>query len=122
MRLIRLRGKLHEILESVGIDLLVFESARHGAPKMQGALVVQAELQGVIVLWCEDSRIDYRGVSPSEVKKHATGKGNSGKPAMIKAAKSKWPQKQISDDNTADALWILDFAQSLYRPIPPRRK
>jgi Holliday junction resolvasome RuvABC endonuclease subunit len=76
----------------------------------------------VIVLWCEDNGVEYRGVSPSEIKKHATGKGNAGKPIMIAFAKLKWPQMEITDDNTADALWILDFAQKLYRPIPARRK
>lgn len=110
MRLIRLRGKLNELMEADRFDLLVFEAARNCAPKMQGALVVQAELQGVIVLWCEDMGIDYKGISPSEVKKHATGNGNAGKPKMIEAAKTRWPDRVIGDDNMADALWILDLA------------
>lgn len=117
MRLIRLQGKLQEIYNAVGIDLLVFEAARNAGPKMQGALVVQSELQGVIKLWCETKRltgqsgkIEYKGVSPTEVKKHATGKGNAGKPLMVAAAQAKWGNG-ITDDNEADALWILDFAQ-----------
>ena len=113
MRLLRLRGKLKEILESVGVDVVVFEASRHAAPKMQGALVVQAEFQSVIKVWCHDNDVEYRGVSPSEIKKHATGKGNCGKPEMIKAAKEKWPDKKIKDDNEADSLWILDYTQKL---------
>jgi Holliday junction resolvasome RuvABC endonuclease subunit len=112
MRLIRLHGKLTEILQGVGVDLVVFEAARNAGPKMQGALVVQAELQGVLVLWCEQRKIEYKGVSPSEVKKHATGKGNANKHAMIAAAKKRWPDAIIEDDNMADALWILDMAQT----------
>lgn len=114
MRFIRLNGKLNEIKQSAGVDLLVYEAARHAAPKMQGALVVQAEIQGVLVLWCEQNGVEYRGVSPSEIKKHATGKGNANKDAMIAAAKAKWPEKLIADDNTADALWILDFSSCQY--------
>jgi Holliday junction resolvasome RuvABC endonuclease subunit len=117
MRLIRLRGKLNEILSAVGIDLVVFEAARNCAPSMQGALVVQAELQSVIKLFCEDNEIEYRGVSPKEIKKLATGKGNANKLAMCAAAKLKWPDVfpgpiEKLDDNQVDALWILDLATS----------
>lgn len=110
MRLIRLRAKLNEVLAS-GVDVVVYEAARNAGPKLQGALVVQAEIQGVITLWCEDNMIEYRGYSPSEIKKHATGKGNAGKEQMIGAARLKWPDKTVEDDNAADALWILDLAK-----------
>jgi Holliday junction resolvasome RuvABC endonuclease subunit len=111
MRLLRLRGKLNELLKTVGIDVLAFEAARNQGPKMQGALVVQAELQSVIKVFCEDNRIQYMGLSPSEVKKVATGKGNANKDAMIAAAVKRWPDRKIGDDNEADALWILELAK-----------
>jgi Holliday junction resolvasome RuvABC endonuclease subunit len=113
MRLIRLRGKLNEILYSQGVGLVIFEAARNAGPHMQGALVVQSELQGVIKLWCEDNDLQYKGVSPTEIKKHATGKGNAKKVHMIAAAKKKWPEVEIVDDNQADAMWILDFAKTI---------
>lgn len=112
MRLVRLRSKLIEIHQSQPITLLAFEAARHAAPKMQGALVVQAEFQSVIKLWCEDRSVPYRGYSPGEVKKHATGKGNANKEAMVTAAQAKWPG--VLDDNQADALWLLDLATKEY--------
>jgi crossover junction endodeoxyribonuclease RuvC len=112
MRLLRLRGKLNEVKNAVGIDLLTFEAARNAAPKMQGALVIQAQFQAIIVEFCEDHNIQYRGYSPSEVKKHATGKGNASKDQMIDAAKRKWPTVPIEDDNHADALHILDLTKS----------
>jgi Holliday junction resolvasome RuvABC endonuclease subunit len=116
MRLIRFRSKLDLLLNSTGIDLVVFESARNVFH--QGALVVQSELQGVLKLWCEDKKLlghklEYRGYSPSEIKKHATGKGNANKEAMIAAAKVKWPN--VGDDNEADALHLLDLARSEYK-------
>lgn len=113
MRLIRLRSKLAEFSKA-GVDLLVFEAARNVGPGMQGALVVQAELQGVIKTWCEDGGVAYRGYSPTEIKKHATGKGNAGKAVMVEAAKLRWPDKDICDDNVADALWLLDLATEEY--------
>jgi Holliday junction resolvasome RuvABC endonuclease subunit len=121
MRLFRLRGKLQEILDTVGIDVLVYEAARNCAPSMQGALVIQATLQGVIQLWCEDHGVEYRGYSPSEVKKRATGKGNASKEMMVAMARSKWPEKTILSDDQADALWILDLAKSELTPSPAER-
>jgi Holliday junction resolvasome RuvABC endonuclease subunit len=113
MRLLRLRAKLNEIKEIAGVDLCVFEAARHAAPKMQGALVVQTEIQATIKIWCEDNLIAYRGYSPSEIKKHATGKGNANKQMMIDAAEVKF-RKVFQDyqHDEVDALWLLDLAQS----------
>lgn len=113
MRLIRLRGKLAEIGGSVGIDLLVFEAARHAASN--GALIVQTEFQSVVKVYCADNGIEYRGYSPSEIKKHATGKGNASKEMMLAEARRRWPDKRM-DDNEADALLLLDLAQSTLEP------
>jgi len=111
MRLMRFHGKLKEIRDALkGIDIIVYEAARHGAPKMQGALVVQAELQGVLKLWAESINVPYRGYSPSEIKKFATGKGNANKEAMLKAAREKLNLPTV-DDNEADARWLLELAR-----------
>lgn len=114
MRLIRFRSKLLEIWQSVGMRLVVFEAARHAAPGMQGALVTQSELQGVLKAFCETVKIEYRGYSPAEIKKWATGKGNSNKAAMMAAAKKRWSDVAILSDDHADALWLLDLAQKEY--------
>lgn len=111
MRLLRLQGKLAEINELVGVAVVYYEAARNAAPKMQGSLVVGAELQATIKLWCESNHVEFCGVSPSTIKKHATGKGNASKQKMIEAAEQKWPDISIQDDNQADALWILDYAK-----------
>ena len=114
MRLIRLISKLDSIMEDVGVNLLVYEAVRNARPGMQRALICQSEIQGQIKVWCERLHVEYRGYSPSEVKKHATGKGNAGKEMMIEAARKRWPDKELSDDNECDALWILDLALSEY--------
>lgn len=109
MRLIRFRGKLNEVHRAVGIDLVLFETGVSYGAKHASGVLVQAELQGVLKLWCEDLSIDYRSYTPSEIKKHATGKGNAKKDIMLAAAQAKWPGITIKDDNHADALWILDY-------------
>lgn len=109
MKLIRFRNKLVELCQTDPPDVIAYEAARGGVPGRLGALVASAELQGVLKAFCEDRKIEYRGYSPAEVKKHATGKGNAKKDAMIAAARSKgWSPE---DDNHADALWILDLAK-----------
>jgi len=138
MRLVRLRLRLKKMLMKYDIDMLVFEAARHAGPKMQGALVVQSEMQGVIKLWCELKGIEYKGYSPSEIKKFATGKGNAGarkrrkkgdvspqpkrkkgagKQAMRVAALNRWPDMEEADDNEIDAKWLLALATKQFGSV-----
>ena len=110
MRLIRLRAKLNEVIQSEDINLVVFE--RPGG-KHVAAVIVQSELQGQIKVVCEDKNIAYRAYSSQEIKKFATGKGNCGKPAMIAAAQEKLGYVG-ENDNEADALWLLELAKNDY--------
>ena len=111
MRLIRLRSKLHEVIECEHINLVVFE--RPGG-RFKASIIVQSEIQGQIKTVCEDLKVEYRAYSSKEIKKFATGKGNAGKPAMIKAAQDKYGYPG-NDDNEADALHILELAKSEYK-------
>jgi len=112
MRLVRFRAKLREMLAKAPFAVVVYEAARHAAPGRQGALVVQAELQGVLKQWCESEQIDYRGYSPAEIKRHATGNGRASKEVMLETARLKWSDRVIQDDNEADALFLLDLAET----------
>jgi Holliday junction resolvasome RuvABC endonuclease subunit len=114
MKLVRLRSKLEEF-KRLGVDLIVFEAARNAMPKMQGALVHQAKLQAVIELFAEDHAIAYRGYSPAELKKFATGKGNANKAAMVAAISARYGP--VSDDNEADAIALLHLALSEYASV-----
>lgn len=111
MRLIRLRAKLKEIRESVGVDVIAYEAARHAKPGRQGSLVVQAEMQGVVKAWCleQEPRVEFWGRSPTEIKKHATGSGIASKDRMLEAARKRWPGKDISFHDEADACFLLDL-------------
>lgn len=115
MKLLRFESKLREIA-TYGVDLIVYEAARHAAPKMQGALVHQARLQGIIERFGEEAKIQYRGYSPSEIKKYATGKGNAGKPQVIAAVRERFGYAG-SDNNEADAIALLHLAKSEYAGV-----
>jgi Holliday junction resolvasome RuvABC endonuclease subunit len=107
MRLIRLNAFLNATYKKFGPELVAFEAARHQG--IGGAAVSQAELQGVIKLFCESCQLPYIGYSPSTIKKHATGKGTASKDMMVAAATEKFGK--VVDDNHADALWIMDYAR-----------
>lgn len=106
-RLIRFRAKLKEICEIEDINLITFErtSGQH-----KSSLIVQSEIHSVLKVYCIDNGIEHRAFSAGEIKKHATGKGNAGKPAMIAAAQEKLGYLG-KDDNEADALWIYDLTK-----------
>ena len=107
MRLIRLRAKLKEIVESESINIIVFE--RPGG-RFKAPIIVQSELQGITKEFCEDRKIQYRAYSAAEIKKFATGKGNSNKKKMIEAAKNRYGYVG-NNDNEADALHLYNLAK-----------
>lgn len=107
MRLKRLESKLREA-HSWGLGLVVFEAGRNA--KNARAVAVAGQLQGVIELFCTNQEIDYRGYSPSEIKRWATGKGNANKDRVANAAIHRWPDTKFECWDQADALWLLDLA------------
>lgn len=108
MKLIRFKAKLREMCAAAEIDLIAFErtSGMH-----KSSIISQSELHGVLKLFCEENNIQYRAYSAPEIKKFATGKGNSGKPLMIAAARDKYGY-QGKDDNEADAIHIYNLIKT----------
>lgn len=58
--------------------------------------------------WCERSSIAYQGVPVGTIKRHATGKGNAGKAAVLAAVRARGFSP--ADDNEADAIALLLWA------------
>ena len=56
----------------------------------------------------DPASVQYKTMSPSELKKFATGKGNANKEQMIAAAKERWPGREYTD-NEADAAWVAAY-------------
>lgn len=120
LRLMNLRSRLNEIGRDHEFDILVYEASRN--LKYGNAVRVSAELQAVIQLWAIDNMIQFKGYSPKEIKKHATGNGNCDKNAMMVAAHNRWPDvhrmgpsEWPSDE--ADARWLADLAAEQLSPI-----
>ena len=107
MRFLRFRAWLDEMRRLTGgFDQLVYEQVRRHAGA--DAAHVFGGWLAILSVWCEQNGIAYQGVPVGTVKKHATGSGNAGKPAMIAAARARGFNP--GDDNEADALAILHWA------------
>jgi hypothetical protein len=106
MRWLEARAWLNRVLDSAPADVVVYEQAHHrgGAPThVAHALIAQAEAVAA------ERGIQITNRHTATIKKHATGKGNADKGRMLAAAREKWSDRTIQDDNEADALWLLDL-------------
>ena len=106
MRYLRFRRWLDEVHHLTSIGEVHFEEVR----RHQGvdAAHVYGGLLGQLSAWCEQHQIPYAGVPVGTIKRHATGKGNADKEAMIAAAQERGFSP--ADDNEADAIAILHWA------------
>ena len=107
MRFLRFRRWLTEIKQSCDrIDCLHFEEVRRHVST--DAAHVYGGFLATLTAWCEHHQIPYQGVPVGTIKKHATGKGNANKDAMLAAVRG-WGYAPV-DDNEADALALLHWA------------
>lgn len=107
MRYLRFRRWLTEVKQSAdGIHAVYFEEVRRHAGV--DAAHAYGGFLAHLTAWCEHHNIAYQGVPVGTIKKHATGKGNAGKEAVIAATRA-WGFDP-ADDNEADALAILHWA------------
>lgn len=108
MRYLKFVNWLNLLIEAGPIDAVYYEEVRRHLGT--DAAHVYGGFQAHLEKWCEEHKIPYEGVPVGTIKKHATGRGNANKDLMIAAANSHgWP---TSDDNEADALWLLDYVLS----------
>ena len=100
--------RLRKFLDEVGaVDLVVLEEVRRHAGT--DAAHAYGGALAVVTAWCEEHKVPHTAFAVGTIKRHATGKGNANKAAMMQAAADKgWT---VEDDNHADALWILDLAK-----------
>ena len=107
MRYLRFTNWLTEIDRLSGpIATIWFEEVRRHAGT--DAAHVFGGLLATLTTWAELRGVPYCGVPVGTIKKHATGKGNAGKQAMIEAARARGFSP--ADDNEADAIAILLWA------------
>lgn len=107
MRYLRFQRWLDELAHD-GVDSIWFEEVRRHAGT--DAAHVYGGLLATLTAWCEHHGIPYSGVPVGTIKKHATGKGNANKDAMIAAAVARGFTPV--DDNEADALALLHMVEA----------
>lgn len=110
MVFIRFEAWLEEMLATVKPDMVVYER-----PHARGRAANET-LNGMLAFMtkcCVNAECQYTDCPSTTLKKHATGKGNAGKDAMMDAYKKKWGKEPI-DDNESDARWLLDWAQAQF--------
>jgi Holliday junction resolvasome RuvABC endonuclease subunit len=103
MRFLRFQSKLDEVHQLSRLHRIVYEEVRRHIGT--DAAHIYGGLMGILTSWCELNNIPYEGVPVGTIKKHATGRGNSNKEAMIAAMRAKGFAP--TDDNDADALALL---------------
>lgn len=107
MRYLRFTNWLMELDRLSGpIATIWFEEVR--AHRGVDASHVYGGLMASLTSWGELRGIPYEGVPVGTIKRHATGKGNANKQAMIDAACRRGFSP--ADDNEADAIAILNWA------------
>jgi hypothetical protein len=107
MRYLRFQNWLAEMDRLSGpIATIFYEEVRRHAGT--DAAHVYGGLMATLTSWAEMRGVPYQGVPVGMIKKHATGKGNANKAAMIAAARAKGFSPV--DDNEADAIAILLWA------------
>ena len=121
MRYLRFTNWLSEIDRLSGpINAIWFEDEAGPWPRMgprkpderrhagTDASHIYGGLMATLTAWAELRGVPYQGVPVGSIKKHATGKGNAPKQAMIDAARARGFSPV--DDNEADAIAILLWA------------
>ena len=107
MRYLRFRSWLEEIANNAGgLGAVYFEEVRRHAGT--DAAHLYGGFLATLSAWCEQRSIPYQGVPVGTLKRHATGKGNAGKPAVMRAVRERGFEP--ADDNEADALALLLWA------------
>ncbi|WP_372675178.1 crossover junction endodeoxyribonuclease RuvC [Aquicoccus sp.] len=107
MRYLRFTNWLTELDRLSGpIAAIWFEEVR--AHRGVDASHVYGGLLGVLTSWAELRGIPYAGTPVGTIKRHATGRGNANKQAMIDAVRARGFSP--ADDNEADAIAILLWA------------
>lgn len=119
-RLNRLADYIRGAYDSLGFDLIAFEDASFGSPN-PNVQAMHNELAGIIKAVAAQCDVDARGVKPSQIKSFATGNGRAKKHEMIRAAKVKLGI-DTTNDNVADALWILAFAEAGFPQLATKPK
>jgi Holliday junction resolvasome RuvABC endonuclease subunit len=107
MRYLRFANWLTEIDRLSGpVAAIWYEEVRRHVGT--DAAHVYGGLMATLTAWAEMRGVPYEGVPVGTIKRHATGKGNADKAAVIAAVRARGYSP--ADDNEADAIALLLWA------------
>ena len=107
MRWIKFRRWLtYMVGERAVPDLVIFE--RWVATRTGAAAEITAGFTTRVVELCTERDLEYTAVSPSDLKRWTTGKGNAKKADMLEAVARRW--KRVDSHDEADAVALLHYA------------
>jgi len=92
-------------------NLVVLEGAAQHSPGPLG-MIRQAEVRGVLLRRLFVLGVPFVELSPSNVKRFATGNGNADKDAMLEAARAQGAT--VANDDEADAFHLRRFGRVVY--------
>ena len=104
MRYIKFINSLNQFKNQA--DIVVFEDVKRHLGTY--AAHIYGGLLSHLQVWCVTNDVQFTGIPVGTIKKFATGKGNAGKPLMVKAA-CKLSGRDITSDDEADAICLLNY-------------
>ena len=107
MRVVKFKAAVREMIDLENINLVSYERP---AGMHKSSIMVASEMVGVLQDLCIEKGVEITNYAATEIKKFATGKGNSGKPIMLQAAIDLGFNPQ--DDNEADAIHLYRLTKS----------
>lgn len=131
-RLHKLRDMIMQVQSQWGpIELIAFEESsfgtRSGDKRNVQTMIFHCEMRGIIRESACDIGARLLSVNPSSLKAWATDNGHATKQDMMRMLDRHYGLK-ITDDNEADAIWILKWAQHcekhphLRREVMPKKR
>ncbi len=107
MRLLNFDKWVYDMLDKHKPEMVGYEMPHHRGGHATQLLL---GMLGILHVACEKAGIEYSSVHSMTLKKSATGSGKASKKDMISAAMKKF-NREITDDNEADALHILAWTR-----------
>ena len=107
MRFLRFSAWLRKMIKEYEVGTIIYEQ-----PHQRGgaATTVGVGLVSHLMSVCAELGVEHVAVHSGTLKKAATGKGNADKGEMIAKA-GDIAQRPIKDDNEADAIHLLAYAE-----------
>jgi crossover junction endodeoxyribonuclease RuvC len=110
----RLRTIRAHVLEHVrDADLVVVESL--ALSRQTGQHLTRAGLWHMVMERVDTLDIPWCEVSPTTLKKYATGRGNAGKDEVLAAVVRRYPDVEVTGNDDADALVLVAMAAHHYQ-------